>query len=64
MNEQLINIITRLADELESEINAKYPPYMMHYPMNQLRRTNDMETIVEARKILNELAIDKPVDDV
>lgn len=44
--------LKRCSDELFGEVVANYPNYMLDYPHNQQRIKNDMESVVEARKLL------------
>ena len=42
-------LVTELADDLEAEINARYPEAWREYPSEQRRYERDMEPVRRAR---------------
>jgi len=52
--DKLKGLLKKTADELEDEINARYPEYTLGYPNYVQKKKNDMETVLEARAALGE----------
>ena len=53
---QLREALKNCADELESEIEARYPPHLLEYPHNQQKMKNDLEWVYQARVLATEPA--------
>ena len=45
----MLEALKECADDLQSEIDERYPPFILEYPGFVQKRNNDMEIVIKAR---------------
>ena len=62
MTQRILALLKELADDLEAELDSRYPASVRAYPSEEARYQRDMEGVYKARELLRGARIDREAE--